>query len=89
MEQHESSVNSYETTHWKFFGFTVCKNEVVYFCQTFILYVIIIVCLGNLSLGNGHSQTWTSLLAASLCYLLPNPSIKQKTITVHKYCNHI
>lgn len=78
-----------ETPSWKIFGWNVCKNEVVYFCQIIILYTIIIVCIINLTTLNGDAQIWTSLLSACLGYLLPNPSIEQKKIIIHQNCNHI
>jgi hypothetical protein len=62
---------------------TVCwqevpSREVIFFTQVIILYVVICVSLANLSLGIGNQTLWSSLLAGSLGYLLPSPSIGKK-----------
>lgn len=56
------------------------KPEVCFFSQIIVLYIVIIACIINLSLGNGNAQLWTALLGSSLGYLLPNPSSKRKTL---------
>ena len=87
MEQHKDLMHSSEIEYWNVFGCRICKNEVVYFSQTIILYSVIIIALVNISLGNEQSQIWVGLLSGSLGYLLPNPTINQKTITIHHYNN--
>ena len=62
---------------------TVCwqevpRREVIFFAQVIILYVVICVSLANLSLGIGNQSLWSSLLAGSLGYLLPAPTIGKK-----------
>ena len=55
------------------------RYELRFFVQVFILYVVIITCLVNLSLGkNEHSGLWISLLSSSIGYLLPSPHIQRK-----------
>src|SRR5437870_5809259 len=62
------------TVCWK----EVPRREVIFFAQVIILYVVICVSLTNLSLGVGNQTLWSSLLADSLGYLLPSPTIGKK-----------
>lgn len=64
-------------SEWKFFGREVPKSEIVFVTQTLILYIVIIVCLVNLSVGKEPSNLWTALLSSSLGYMLPNPTLKR------------
>ena len=52
------------------------KSQVVYISQIIIIYIIILTCIINLSIGNGDKTLWCTLLASCLGYILPNPSIK-------------
>ena len=56
------------------------KEEVVYFCQVVLIYIIAVACLVNLSIGDKEQNSiWWSLLSGSVGYLLPSPRIgKQK-----------
>lgn len=66
--------NSKWTVCWQ----EVPRREVIFFAQVVILYVVICVSLANLSLGIGNQSLWSSLLAGSLGYLLPSPTIGKK-----------
>lgn len=74
--------NSSEREIWNIFGYSIPKQEVVYFSQIFALYIVIFVCLVNLSIGNDRNDIWISLLSACIGYILPNPSLKQRKIIV-------
>lgn len=69
---------------WNVLGYPVPKQEVVFFSQIIILYIVIIISLVNLSLQNGDQNLWISFLSASIGYLLPNPTIKKQTIILHR-----
>ena len=69
---------------WMFLGRSVPKVEVVFFTQIIIIYVVILTCIVNLSLGNGDSNLWTALLSSSLGYLLPNPSVKRQKLVLNR-----
>ena len=58
---------------WTILGKKLPQTEVVFFTQVILIYIIIITCIVNLSLGEGNSNLWTCLLSSSLGYLLPNP----------------
>lgn len=69
---------------WNIFGYSVPKQEVVFFSQIIALYIVIFVCLINLCLGKERNDIWISLLSASIGYLLPNPSLKQRKMIVYR-----
>ena len=63
---------------WYILGRKVAKSETVFFSQIIIVYIVVIICIVNLSLDRGNSNLWTALLSSSLGYLLPNPKIKSQ-----------
>ena len=62
---------------WHLLGTRVPKTEIVYFSQMVIVYVIIITSITNLSLQNGSTELWISLLSSCIGYALPNPKLKK------------
>ena len=76
METVESSSNTSEKASWQILGKSVPKQEVVYFCQVALIYIVVITCIVNLTLQRDEGKVWTALLSSCLGYLLPNPSIK-------------
>ena len=72
----QQSVSQVEERSWHILGRKFPKSEVVYISQIFIITVVVIACIYNLTAGNGDSNLWTALLASSLGYILPNPKIK-------------
>jgi len=69
---------------WNIFGYSLPKQEVVYFSQIIALYIVIIIGLINITLQNEQSNLWLSLLSGSIGYLLPNPSLKKETIIMQR-----
>ena len=65
-------------SQWKIFGRTIPKNEVIFICQVVILYIVILTCIVNLSLGNGDSNLWTALLSSSMGIMLPAPTLSKR-----------
>ena len=63
---------------WHLLGTRVPKAEIVYFSQMLIVYVIIITSITNLSLQNGSTELWISLLSSCIGYALPNPKLKNE-----------
>ena len=81
MEQHDTSKsinseNSSISESIKKFGNKVKKPEIAFVFQVIILYIVIITCIINLSLKNGTSELWVSLLSYSLGCILLSPKIK-------------
>ena len=52
--------------NWHLLGTRVPKTEIVYFSQMVIVYVIIITSITNLSLQNGSTELWISLLSSCI-----------------------
>lgn len=73
MESHEHD----SVQGWTLMGKNVPKAQIVYFGQIIIVYIIIITSIVNLSLQNGISELWISLLSSCLGYILPNPKLKK------------
>jgi len=63
---------------WTLFGKKIPKNQAIFICQVLILYIIIITCIVNLSIGNGDSNLWTALLSSSLGIMLPAPTLSRR-----------
>ena len=51
---------------WDIFGHRVPRSEIVFFCQTFIIYVVVVTSLVNITLQNGPLNLWIALLASGL-----------------------
>ena len=66
------------TRLWKVFGRHRPRSEIVFFCQTFLIYTVVVTSLVNLTLKNGPINLWIALLGSCLGYLLPHPSIDQR-----------
>jgi len=75
MASHDSLSENQST--WRFFGRRVPKGEIVFVTQTLMLYIVIIVCLVNLTMGRDDSNLWTALLSSSLGLMLPSPTLKR------------
>lgn len=56
------------------------KATLIYFTQSILIYIVVIACLINLSIGLDNQSLWASLLSGSLGYMLPSPGayIKRK-----------
>ena len=71
--------SSTQTSQWNVLGRRLPKSEIVYFSQVLLVYIVVITCIVNLSLGKDEGKLWTALLSSCLGYLLPSPSIKHDT----------
>jgi len=70
------SINSQQSRErWTVCDVNVPKEEIVYCCQVFVAFVVIVVGLANLSFTESDTCLWTSLISGALGYLLPNPSL--------------
>jgi hypothetical protein len=75
----DEPVNSLSSKgRWNVFGSHVPKEEIVFFSQVILIYVIAITSIVNLTLNTENSNLWTSLLSASLGYMLPAPNLSRK-----------
>lgn len=61
-----------EQEHWECWP----KDCIIYFSQLFIVFILIIFSIVNLTLNpNVNSNIWSSLLGACIGYLIPQPSL--------------
>ena len=63
---------------WKVCGQNLPREEIVYFSQVTLVYLVVAVSLANLSLGRDPTDLWLSLLCSAVAYCLPSPNLKQK-----------
>ena len=50
--------------NWRACGGSYPRAQLVYFTQTAILYVLIIVSLVNLTLNRSHTELWASIISS-------------------------
>ena len=78
------SISPLQTTKsWWVCGNELPRDEIVFFAQVIISYIVIVTCIVNLSLQNGDSNLWTALLSCTLGYLLPSPSLQTDKTPAH------
>ena len=70
------SGDAHSQQSWSFFGRSVPRSEIFFFCQIIIIYTVIVTSIYNLSTHHKDGHMRTALLASSLGYILPNPTIK-------------
>ena len=63
--------------NWKLFGRDMSRSAVAFLSQVIILYICILNHFVNLSIQNGPSKLWISLLSLSLGSMLPSPKVKK------------
>ena len=77
----EYTLNNYSTTQSRdYFGSRVPRDEITFFAQVIIVYVVIVRCIINLSIGNGESNLWTALFSSCLGYILPSTKLKNHSV---------
>ena len=74
--EYKRSDTSGHSTVWNIAGRPFQRSAAVFICQVIILYISIITCFINLTVNNGPSELWISLLSLSLGSLLPSPKVK-------------
>ena len=63
---------------WNVCGSDVPKEEIVFFTQVILIYIIAITSIVNLTIKATNDTLWTSLLSASLGYMLPAPQLNTR-----------
>ena len=76
VDPHHSDTSS--RVRWHMFGHKFPKEEVVFFMQVVLIYIVVVTSIVNLTLNKDEGKLWTALLSSSLGYLLPNPTLKKK-----------
>lgn len=69
--------NNQERRSWKFCDRSIPRSEVVFFCQFFVILLIIGLCCWNLvNLDDCQDKLpWIALLSSAVGYVLPNPKL--------------
>lgn len=76
------SPTQHQPHRWNVFGWRLPRDEIEFFAQIVVAYLVIITCIINLSMGNGDSNLWTALLSTCLGGLWPQPRLKQKELVI-------
>ncbi len=69
--------NESDNGRWHLFGRRMPKSEIVFFVQVFLIYIVVITSIVNLTINKDEGKLWTALLSSSFGYLLPNPTLKK------------
>lgn len=66
---------------WYIGNRAISKSLIMYCAQIILLYAVVATAIVNLSLSHcmADQKLWVALLASSIGYLLPSPSIKEST----------
>ena len=78
-----SSLTPAISGQWTLFGRKTQQSKVVFFSQVIFLYIIILTCLVNITIGSKDFNLWSTLLASSIGYLLPSPTLKDRKDVQH------
>ena len=93
-EDTTSRLDSHQSTasgeRWIVLGKHMPKSEIVFLCQTLVIFTVVISAIINISLGNS-SETWLVLLSTSVGAVLPNPKLKSmsKKVVTNQPAYHI
>jgi len=63
------------TDSWDVFGRKLPKAEIVFFSQVLIIYILVIACIINISLGS-DAELWIVVMSTCLGAILPQPDMK-------------
>lgn len=79
MAEDSQSLSSHQ---WRCCGESFPREEIVYFCQIFMLYSVIIIGLVNLMMwwqteDSAWREFWISTVSGGVGYLLPQPRISE------------
>jgi hypothetical protein len=56
------------------------SDLILFVVQISIVFILVVVCLINLTLEIGNKLMWTFILSSSIGYLLPNPRLRKMSI---------
>ena len=76
---------SNSSSRWRLFGDKIPKSEVVFFVQVILIYIVVIVSIVNITLGD-RQELWIILLTSCLGYLMPSPTLKLKQKAKWRTC---
>lgn len=77
INDNRSTSSSSVSRVWNILGSSLPRSEVVFVSQMFIVCIIVIASIYNLSVGEEKTSLWLSLLTSSCSYLIPPPQFKR------------
>ena len=75
-------------SEWTLCGTQVSCTALVFLCQVIILYISIIICFVNLTVGNGPNELWISVLSLSIGTILPSPKVCKTPCSISSHHSH-
>jgi hypothetical protein len=54
-------------------------DVVLFLCQVLLIFIVVCVCLINLTFQWGDQNLWSLVLTGCMGYIMPNPKIKLKS----------
>ena len=70
------SINPSLPPPWKCFGTRCPRQEIVFFTQALLVYIVVLASIINLSCTDDNTSLWVALLGSSIGIMLPSPSVK-------------
>lgn len=61
---------------FKCFGKRCARPQLEFFAQTFLLYIVVIASIVNITCTERNTTLWVTLLSSSVGYLLPHPKFR-------------
>jgi hypothetical protein len=77
LEASEQSSVKTAGVKWTACGTKYHKNQVVFFSQVTLVFLVVITCLVNLTLQREPQSLWITLLSTSVGCFMPAPSLKE------------
>jgi len=74
------SSESNANRNWSIGCSKVPREEIIFFTQVILIYIVVIACVVNLSFTDNNTSLWSSLLSGCLGYLLPSPKLRKKNV---------
>ena len=75
-------------SEWTLCGTQVSHTALVCLCQVIILYISIITCFVNLTVGNDPNELWISILSISIGTILPSPKVCKTPCSISSHDSH-
>ena len=68
---------------WKWCGKHCPSQEIVFFAQISLIFIVVIASVINLALDTGRAEYWAGTMSACLGYILPAPAMMLKRSSAH------
>jgi len=69
---------------WKVIDRNIARTKfILTLFQMFMIFIIIVSCILNISFGNGNGEMWVSFLGLAFGAILPNPKVKKVLANSH------